>query len=245
MITSLIVDDEPRAIKALEILLERHCPEITVLGKASNINEAYEEIVKKKPDLVFLDINMPNGSGLDLLKRISDTEQTKVIFTTAYDEHAIQAFRLSAIDYVLKPVDKDELIQAINRYKVQSNHSAHGEYTLLSQILDKQNERRIAVNTTDGVHVINLEEVFYLSSEKNYTTFHFHDSAIVASKPLGDYEKLLAEFQFVRVHRSYLINLKKIREYNKKRMGVVLENDEFIEVSRNRKDFLMNNLKIV
>ncbi len=245
MIKSIIVDDEPRAVKALEILIERHCPEVEIIGKASNIQEAYGLIVKMKPSLVFLDINMPNGTGIELLERIKDTEDSKVIFTTAYDEFAIKALRLSAIDYLLKPVDKNELMQAILSFKKSESHSASPELSLLSQMLEKQNDRKIAVNTMDGVHVINLDEVLYLSSEKNYTTFHFEHTNILTSKPLGDYEKLLNEYRFIRVHRSYLVNINKIKEYNKKQAGVILENSQLIEVSRNRKEHLLENLKLI
>ncbi|MEO9484838.1 MAG: LytTR family DNA-binding domain-containing protein [Ekhidna sp.] len=245
MIKSLIVDDEPRAIKALEILLEKNCPEVRIIGTASNVDDAYRQIVLEKPALVFLDINMPNGTGLDLIERIKDTESAKVIFTTAHDEFAIKAFRLSAIDYLLKPIDKVELIDSINRFKKHVSKSANEELTVLSQLLDKQNGKRIAINTVDGVHVINLEDVLYLSSEKNYTTFHFQGSSILTSKPLGDYEKTLSEYQFIRVHRSYIVNLKKVKEFHRKRMEIVLDNECCIEVSRNRKELLMENLKIV
>lgn len=245
MITSLIVDDEPRAIKALKILLEKYCPEVELIGTASNINEAYEQITTKKPSLVFLDINMPNGTGLELVERIKDTESTKVIFTTAYQEYAIKALRLSAIDYLLKPVDKNELISSVSRFKKQTSQSSQNQFSLLSELLEKQNSQRIAVNTLEGVHIINLDDVYFLSSEKNYSTFHFKDSCVLTSKSLGEYEKLLFEYQFFRAHRSFIVNLKKVREYNKKKMGIILDNGHFIEVSRNKKDLLIEKLKVV
>ncbi|WP_421762856.1 LytR/AlgR family response regulator transcription factor [Ekhidna sp.] len=245
MIKSLIVDDEPRAVKALQITLERHCPEIDLIATASNIDDAFRIILSKKPDLVFLDINMPNGTGLDLLERIKDTEECKVIFTTAYEEHAITAFRLSAIDYLLKPIDKVELIQAINRYKKRKIDSERKKISVFTELYKKQHPERIAINTLEGVHVVDIDDLYFLSSEKNYTNFHLEKSIIIASKAIGEYEKWLNLDQFVRIHRSYIINLSKVKEFDKKKNGVMLQNELFIEVSRSKKDLLLQKLKIV
>lgn len=243
MIRALLVDDETRAIRALEITLERHCPEIEVIGVASNIEEAYQLIVRLKPELVFLDVNMPRGTGLDLLERIKDTETTRVIFTTAHEEYAIKAFRLSAIDYLLKPIDKEELITAINRFKESTSGIERIE--VLTELLERRNPQRIAISTLDGFHIIDLDKLLYLSSEKNYTNFQMSDKAILASKSIGEFEKWLDQERFIRVHRSYIVNIDKVREYDKKKGVLILQNDQSIEVSRNKKEALLHKLKIL
>lgn len=241
MINALIVDDEPRAIKGLQILIEQYCPEIVLIGFANNINDAYKIIVQQKPDLIFLDINMPNGTGIDLLKRLNKINQTKVIFTTAYDEFAITALRLSALDYLLKPVDKVELIDAVEKYKELTKTDER--FRVLAEMIGNKESERFSINTVDGIYVLKYSDVNYLSSEKNYTKFHLADSTMIASKPLGDYEKLLSDKNFIRLHRSYLVNLSKIVEYNKKLGNVILENGVSVEVSRNKKDCLIEKLQ--
>ena len=241
MIRSLIVDDEPRAVRGLQILIERNCPEITLIGSASGIEEAYKIIVQEKPDLVFLDINMPQGSGIDLFKRIHKNNRTKVVFTTAYDVFAITALRLSAIDYLLKPIDKNELIEAVERYKEVSQ--SDDQLKVFSEILENKTPERFSINTVDGIYVIKYADVNFLSSEKNYTKFHLTDSTMLSSKPLGEYEKMFDSNKFVRIHRSYLVNLDKIVEFDKKSGNVILENGKTVEVSRNRKDYLIEKLQ--
>ncbi|WP_420319191.1 LytR/AlgR family response regulator transcription factor [Ekhidna sp.] len=243
MIRSLIVDDEPRAVRALEITLERHCPEIELVGIANNIEEAFQLIVAQNPDLIFLDINMPKGTGLDLLERIKDTESAKVIFTTAHEEYAIKAFRLSAIDYLLKPVGKEELIIAINRFKETSTGKERME--LLSELLEKKNPQRMAISTLDGFHIIDLDKLLYLSSEKNYSNFHTTEGIVLASKSIGEFEKYMDPDRFIRVHRSYIVNIDKVRSYDKKKGVLILHNQQTIEVSRNRKEVLLQKLKVL
>ena len=241
MIRSLIVDDEPRAVKGLQILVEKYCPEINLIGSAHNIEDAYKVIIQERPELVFLDINMPHGTGIDLLERIKNSESTKVIFITAYDEFAIKALRLSAIDYLLKPVDKEELIGAVERFKSLSRSDR--QLSVLTEFFEKKKSNRFSINTMDGIHILENEDVFYISSEKNYSKFHLLESFILASKPLGDYEKILDPNQFIRIHRSYLVNLDKVCEFDKKQGGVVLKDGTFLEVSRSKKDFLLEKLQ--
>ena len=243
MIRSIIVDDEPRAIKALQILLERHCRNVSVEGVAHNIAEALVLILRFKPVLVFLDINMPNGSGMDLVEKIRDQKGINVIFTTAYQEYAVKAFRLSAIDYLLKPIDKEELVNAIERYQeaIEDTHAI--QMNLLNDMLQNNKPRKIAINTADSLHMVNIDDILYLSSERNYTKLHLDDSTLLASKPLGEFEELLSDLNFFRVHRSYMINLSRVREYQKKKLAAVLDNGVAVEVSRNRKESLSKRLQ--
>lgn len=242
MIEAIIVDDEPRAIRTLQILLSRHCKDVDVIETASNIHDAAELINSKGPALIFLDINMPNGSGLELVEKLKDHHQVKVIFTTAHQEYAIKAFRLSAVDFLLKPIDKNELMAAVDRYRSSKYQSSSVEMSLLNELLQNGRTKKIAVNTVDSLHVLNHEDIYYLSSERNYTTFHLADSSIVASKSIGEYEQMITDERFLRVHRTYIINLDKVQEYKKKEQGVVLQNEAFVEVAKSKREELIRRL---
>lgn len=239
MISALLVDDEPLAIKTLRLLIQKHCPEISIIGECGNITDAYTMILEMRPKLVFLDINMPNGSGLELLEKLQDVD-LEVIFTTAHQEHAIQALRLSALDYILKPIDSAELKNAVERFLKKKWSS---DYHLLAQILQEKSLTRFAVPSVDGIRIINTKEILYLSADKNYTTVHLPEENIVSSKPLGDYEKLLSNHGFIRIHRSFIINLQRLLKFKKgKEPQVVLDNGLELDVSRNRKDELIKEI---
>ncbi|MEP1032313.1 LytTR family DNA-binding domain-containing protein [Ekhidna sp.] len=227
IIKTLLVDDEPRAIKTLKLLLEKHVPEVNVIGIANNIQQAFTIIRDDKPELVFLDVNMPNGTGLELIERIKSLS-VKVILTTAYQEHAIEALRLSVLDYLLKPIDKSELKRAINRYF---------ELTYAEQpVLEAQ---KITINTADGMHIMELNKIHYIQSDKNYSVFHTEEGTLVSSKSLGYYEQLL-HGSFLRIHRSYIVNLNQIKHLKKgKIFQAVLSNGDILEVSKSKKDELM------
>lgn len=244
MVKALIVDDEPRAVRNLAILLEKYCNEqVEVVGSANNIKEAYTKLIELRPELIFLDINMPGGTGLELFEKIRDLLPIKVIFVTAYQEYAIKALRLSALDYLLKPVDRTELVAAVNRIK-SANQVPH---TLFSNLIERigQNKKptKIGIKTTEGLHVVDIANIVYLSSDKNYTTLHVDDADIVSSKPIGEYESLLEECCFVRVHRSFLINCKRVKEYRKRDQKVVFDTGHSVEVSRSKKDLLLEKLE--
>ncbi|MEM6829757.1 MAG: LytTR family DNA-binding domain-containing protein [Bacteroidota bacterium] len=242
-ISALLVDDEEKALKTLRLLIEKYCPEVEIVDQVENIDDAYQSIIKYDPNMLFLDINMPQGSGLDLLKRIQGID-TEVIFTTAHQEYAIKALRLSALDYLLKPIDPEDLIGAVSRYKERSREKR--DYTLINEILNEKMPKRIAISSLDGVKVVNVEDIQYLSADKNYTTFHLNDGELIVSKSLGEFEKLLQDYEFFRVHRSVLINMVHLAEYKKgKEARVRLNNGVELEVSRNRKDQLLEKLKLM
>ncbi len=239
MIKALLVDDEPNALKALRLLIQKHCPEIEILAETDNITDAYKQIVELNPELIFLDINMPNGSGLELLERIQGFN-IEVIFTTAYQEYAIKALRLSALDYLLKPISHEELKTAISRFVSQKFKY---DYSLVSEILSSEKLRRIAINTQGGVRILNVADIMYLKSDKNYSIFYLVEQNVVASRALGEFEKLLHGHGFIRIHRSTLINVSHIREYKKgKEPKVLLGDGTELEVSRSRKEELLHIL---
>ncbi|WP_258097235.1 LytR/AlgR family response regulator transcription factor [Marinoscillum pacificum] len=236
----LVVDDEDRAIRIMELLLTKHCPEVEILATAENIDEAYRKMVEFQPSLIFLDVNMTGGTGLELLERLEGID-VQVVFTTAHQEHAINALRLSAFDFLLKPIDPTELKDAVKRFRT---HKKNNNYSLIQSILKEEKPKRIVINSQDGIQVVEIEDILYLSADRNYCEFHMVDSKLIASKPLVEYEKLLSGIQFLRVHKSYLVNLHHIKEYKKGRDGkLILSNKEELEVSRNKKDDLLDALK--
>lgn len=239
MYKAIIVDDEPKAIKVLSLLLNQYCPEVEIVGTASNINDGYRLIIEINPNLLFLDINMPNGSGLELLERIQHLN-TNTILTTAYQQFAIEALRLSALDYLLKPIAKEELINAVNRLNDKKKESARtiGHF-------DNENPK-ISIKTIDGLTILNLKDIQFVQSHKNYSIFHIGMDEIVSSRSLGDYEELLEGFGFIRVHRSTIVQVSHIKELKKGRnWTIILQSNHKIEVSRNKHEELNQALNTI
>lgn len=230
MYKTIIIDDEPHAVKVLSLMLEQHCPEAEKVGTADNISDGYKLIIELTPDLVFLDINMPNGSGLDLLKRIQHLK-IAVILTTAHHEFAIDALRLSAADYLLKPIAKDELRSAMDRI---NNKIVQSDSSKPDQSIENT---KISIKTVDGLTILNLDEIEYVQSDKNYSIFFNKGSEIISSKPLGEYEEVLLSPSFIRIHRSTIVSVSHIRELKKgKNWSVVLTSGKMLEVARSKRD---------
>jgi two-component system LytT family response regulator len=245
MIRCVIVDDESKAREILAEMLKLYCNSVEVVGQAYNVSSAYEVINKEKPDLVLLDIKMPDGSGFDLLNKFGNID-FKVIFITAHEEYAIKAFRFSALDYLLKPIDPSDLMSAIE--KIAENQSAdtiNEQYDAFKSDFFEdghQKDKRIVLKTQENIYVIYLKDVIRCQSEKNYTYFFFSNrERIIVSKTLKEFEDLLSEFNFMRVHRSHLINLKYIDRFEKNDGGMVIMTDgSKVEVSHRKKDALVN-----
>lgn len=245
---AVIIDDETNAREALSNLLRLLCPEVEICGEAKNADLGIELIRKEQPNLVFLDIQMPGKTGFDLL---SSYEKVTfgVIFTTAYQEYAIKAFRFSAIDYLLKPIDPDELQAAIEKFKVQVGTIDAQQLQILQEQLDakqslkleqrkKNDTHRIALPTAEGIHFVQMTDIIQCESLGSYTKFHLiKGPAIVVSRLLKEYEEILDNYYFFRVHQSNIINLEHIKRYVKGDGGQVWMSDNTeIEVSRRRKD---------
>jgi len=233
---TLIIDDEIAAIENLEILLGKYCKEVEIVGTARSAKEGYELINKEAPELVLLDIEMPHGSGFDLLKKFSNPSFT-VIFTTAYNQYAIQAIKFSALDYLLKPIDIEELISAIS--KVEKKNAIDNErVNLLLENFDTKSNKRLALPKDGGYSIVKVENIIRCEASDNYTTFHIEDKKpILVSKTLKEFEKLLPKDQFLRVHQSHLINLNKVEEYYKTDGAYVLmEDGSTVSISRRKKD---------
>ncbi|HEX7847213.1 MAG TPA: LytTR family DNA-binding domain-containing protein, partial [Chitinophagaceae bacterium] len=216
MIKAILVDDELHGLETLNILLGEYCPEVKVMEKCSSAKKALEAIDKIKPDLVFLDIEMPVMNGFELLEQF-DQIPFSVIFTTSYDQYAIKAIRFSALDYLLKPVDPKELIAAVHKVERKKNPPSNEQLRMLMDQLQHKESRftKIAVPTTEGFELIPAEEVVRCEADDNYThLFLKNKSKIIASRSLKEMEEHLKDFHsFVRVHHSYIVNLNEVVKY--------------------------------
>ena len=210
MIKALIIDDEMSTLQVLRILLEKFVPEIGEITLALGVPEGLEKIRSTSPDLVFLDIEMPELDGFDLLRSIPDPD-FEVIFVTAYSHYAIQAIRFSAFDYLLKPVDTHDLKQAVSRFAArrnQKNDTGRRYGHLLDNIRRKDTAQfTLSIRTLEGVHFLSLPELVRCEADGNYTCFFMADKKkVVASRPMGEFEALLDPAQFFRVHKSFIVN---------------------------------------
>lgn len=246
MLKVLLIDDEERATDALQLMIGKFIPEIDQVAVCNDARRAAEMIHSWQPSLVFLDIRMPYLTGFDLLNTIP-VKKFKVIFTTAYNEYAIKAIRFSAFDYLLKPVDVEELINAVKRF-VQVNADYSLQQALLQNILynmqtPEQGELRLALPTREGVHYVLPHEIVHCEALGNYTKFYVSGNRqFIISKTLGEYEELLTPYQFIRTHKTHLVN-KTFISFMDHDGFIVLKDSTKIEVSRRRKEEVMNSLK--
>ncbi len=242
MIKALIIDDEPIIRRMLSLMLKQHCPDVHVSGEAGSVTEAYGLILEMNPDLVFLDIKMDDGTGFDLLQKFKKVD-FHVIFITAFEEYAVKAFRFSAVDYLLKPVEVDELISSVEKLKHLLNAEQDMRITTLVKNMQegKKEDRKIVLRTHERFHFVKMSEILYCESEANYTTFYLVNGiAILVSKPLKEFEDMLVDYNFYRPHKSYLINLSNISGFEKSEGGcIIMSNNARVPIaSRKREEFL-------
>lgn len=248
VLRTIIVDDEEHIRDSLRKLIAKHCPQISIIGEAGSVSEAVTFIRQNEPDLLLLDVQLDDGSGFDLLQKF-ESPAFKVIFITAHNEFAIRACRVSAVDFLLKPINPEELCEAINRAQQMvhqemqirleaiSSHVKHGE----------NSGKKIVIKTTENIHLIEICSITHCQSDTVYTTIYTtSDKGILTSRPIKDFDEMLAGFGFFRVHRSFLINLAHVRRFEKRDGGmVILTNDFEIPVaSRKREEFfsLLNDM---
>ena len=245
-ISVVIVDDEERAGDALRLMLEKFVPDVTEISVCTDARQAAALITQRKPQIVFLDIKMPYLSGFDVLQQIPN-QDFKVIFTTAFNEFAIKAIRFSAFDYLLKPVDVEELINTVNRFIDQQKEASQQTALLQNMLTNMQDTAanfRLAIPFKEGVHFIRPTEILYCEGVSNYTRFHTEDGKqYLTSKTLGDYEDLLEPYNFIRSHKSYIVNKNAIA-YIDNDGFIVLKNSARIEVSKRRKAEVMKLMKM-
>lgn len=244
---ALIVDDENRARETIKQLIQLFCPQITAVDEADSVVTALASIKQQKPDVLLLDIRLGVGSGFDILQQ-TKADNLNVIFITAYNEYAVKAFKVSAIDYLLKPIDPDDFIEAIEKaHQRLIKDSLEARIDLfLHNISHKETPiRKITLNTAESFHIVEVDQIVYCQADKNYTTFYLKDQApIVVSKNLREYESLLPAAQFIRSHQSYLVNLQHVIRYEKgDKNHLVTTNDWTVPIALRRKDKVLQALK--
>lgn len=238
---ALIIDDEPAASESIEIIISEFCPDILIAGIANTPKEGISLILKTKPDIVFLDIEMPAMTGFELLKTIPD-KNFDVVFITAYNHYATEAFKVHAIDYILKPVNIEDLVSAVN--KIIKNREknipvTHPYEKILNENLAVQS-RKFSVPSAEGIDFLNMDDILYLEADEGYTHIFIPKKKYTTSKRMKELTEQLDPKCFVRVHNSYLVNLNHIIKYHTKESYLEMSNNQMIPVSRRNKDeFIM------
>ena len=240
----LIVDDEQPVQEMLEKVIADYCEGVEVCGTAGSVAQGIEQIRHLQPDILFLDINLPDGNGFDVLSGI-EGKTPKTIFITAYDEYAIQAFRISAVDYILKPINIDELIAAVEKCKDQTERENLGEkLKVLVQNIDgaKPEDKKIVLKTQESIYIVKVTDIVRCESDHNYTEFYLNNGEkLLVSKTLKDFELLLSGYGFFRTHQSHLVNLNYIARFDKADGGeLVLTNNSRVPVSVRKRDELFD-----
>lgn len=246
MITAIIVDDEPYCCEALATLLQRYCPEVKVLDICYNAASALNAIQEKRPLLIFLDIEMPQMNGFEMLRQLKEVN-FELIFTTSYDQYAIKAIRFSALDYLLKPVDREELKAAMQKVGKRLQSPLPQQIEMLLEKLNHTTNgiHKIALPTMEGLQMVSLESIISIHSDSNYSILQLKDKQkTIVSRTLKEVEEMLEDHSFIRVHNSYIINLNEVEKYIKGEGGYLLMSDgSSVDVSRSRKESLLKKLQ--
>jgi two-component system LytT family response regulator len=239
MTNAIIIDDETKGRLALREKLAAYCPQIKILAEATNGQEAIMLIQHHKPQLIFLDIEMPRMNGFEMLNELPE-KNFHIIFTTAYDQYAIKAIKYAAFDYLLKPIDIEELRMAVSKIDIQENNQTKKQVELLSQNMQqtKRQLSKLAIPTLDGLLFYNINDIIHLEANSNYTNIYLTNKIkITASKTLKEFEELLPDNIFFRTHHSHLINLNFIKRYIKGDGGQIeLQNGSYVDVARRKKE---------
>ncbi len=244
MIKAILVDDEQDGIEDLQDSIKKYCPEITIAGTHTNPTEALQAIRQIKPDLVFLDVQMPGMSGFELLERLTPVP-FEVIFVSAFDRYAIKAIRFSALDYLLKPIDIDELVRAVARVKERKRQNTFSIQSALHNAAARSGHiEQVAVPSSEGIDFFQTKEIIYCKADGCYTTIYLTGRQTkVVTRVLKDFEDFLSESGFLRVHNSFLINLNHVKRYVRGEGGhVILTEDHQVDVSRRRKEEFLSLL---
>ncbi|NTW31300.1 MAG: response regulator transcription factor [Bacteroidetes bacterium] len=242
----LIIDDEAKTRQMLADIINLNCKDARVTGFAEDIKSGLIAIEKYKPDLILLDIKLPDGTGFDLLTKINyKIYNFRVIFITAFEEYAIKAFKFSAVDYILKPVDPDELLDAIEKCRIQTDNEYNQKFETYYYNSDKQSKnKKLFLKTLGTINVLEIKDIIRCESDGCYTTFYTNNNRkIIISKTIKEYEELLNDQGFFRVHQSHIINLNYIESFENKNGGFVIMKDKSkIPVSSRKKDMFLKIL---
>jgi two-component system, LytTR family, response regulator len=238
-LTAVIIDDEAKARRIMEALLAESCPNVQVLDSAEDVLTGIKAINKHQPDIVFLDIEMPGYTGFQLLD-FFDEVTFEVIFTTAYSEYALRAFQVSAVDYLLKPIQMDQLKHAVDKAeKLRGGNKTAEKIDVLKANMEDQHLRKIAVPTSQGLIFLQLEEIVYFEADGSYTHIFLKDGTkLLISKKIKEFESILqTDSRFYRTHRSFIVNIEFIKQYIRQDGGhIEMENGAIIHLARERKD---------
>ncbi len=253
MIKAILIDDDQNLREGMKGLLERFAPNIKIIGEADSVATGIEVMDTLKPQVVFLDIQLNDGTGFDILEQLAAKNgaiKSNIVFITAHEQYAIKAFRFSALDFLLKPVDPDELQKVI--VKIESVLEKTNDYAHIDLLLENirkkvDNFKRIALSTSDGIHLFDISDIIRCESEDNYTKFYIkNNKPVMISKTLKEYEELLTEHGFERIHQSHLINLNYLKSYIKKDGGYVIMADEsHLPISQRKRERLQEILKTI
>ena len=239
ILKAIIVEDEQASRETLENYIAKYCPDVQVVATADSVETGLAAIQKHHPDLIFLDIEMPYGNGFDLLERVEDID-FETVFVTAYSNYAVKALNFSASYYILKPIDIDELIAAVNKVKAsrEKNENSVQSKILVENLqnIDKQNQK-VVLPLIDGFEVVRVKDIIRCQSDDNFTIFYFRErKKQMICRSLKFYEELLADYDFLRVHKSHLINIQYVKKYVKGKGGqVIMADDSEVELSPNKK----------
>ena len=235
-IKALLVDDEESARDVLENLLLRFCPEVSLIAKCENVPQAVELIKTQNPDLVFLDIEMPNYAGYEIVK-FFDKVNFEIIFITAYDQYAIRAFEIAAIDYLLKPIDIERLKLAVDRVKLRQNLELQSQrLSVLSSTLETKQLKNIVVTDKGNQNILPIDSIIAIEAMESYCTIHTADKKHIVSKNLKHFETVFENLpNFLRVHKSWLINKEYIKQYSKSELSIYLTNGLIAKLSKYKK----------
>jgi len=242
MLRVLIIDDESPVRATLRGLLDKTCPQVKIVGEANSVKSGCLAIREKSPDLILLDIKMDDGTGFDLLKRFENIN-FKIIFITAYQEFAIRAFEFSAVDYILKPVNPERLSEAVKKAEIIHQKTFNTQLGALRENIENPDKRnkKIVLKNQESIFLFNVDDIVRCESDGSYTLFETTgNQKILVSKLLKDYDALLSDSGFMRIHRSHLINLKHIKRFDRQDGGnVVMSNDAYIPVSASGRERLL------
>jgi two-component system, LytTR family, response regulator len=251
MITAVLIDDDENLRNGMRELLAVYAPQIHIIGEADDVATGVEVIYKLKPQVVFLDIQLNDGTGFDVLEQIAQKNgktTSHIVFITAHEEYAIKAFRFSALDFLLKPVDPDELETVIGKINtILEKNDSYAHIDLLLENIRKKvdNFKRIALTTADGIHLYEVSDIIRCEGEDNYTTFFIkNNKPVIISRTLKEYEDLLSEYGFERIHQKHLINLAYLKSYVKKDGGsIIMADNAQLPISQRKKERLQELIK--
>lgn len=242
MIKAVIIDDEITTRELIAVTIEAYCPNVTVVGEAEDVKSGVASINEYDPDLILLDIKMPDGSGFDLIRHF-DKPDFKIIFISGYMEYAIKGYKCGAIDYILKPVDTEELALAINKADDIIRMEEKLRFRSLEENLKAlQKTDKIILKTSDKIHLVNTSEIIRIEADGNYSTLYIDDGRkVVVSTAIKEYEESLVDKGFHRIHKSHIININKLSYFDKTDSGdVVMADGSVVPVASRKKEMLLN-----